>query len=106
MAVEPPPIEKIVRTIVERFDPKRIVLFGSRARGDWDPESDVDLFVEMESDKSPAERAIEVGRVFGLREWSMDLFVYTPEEAERRKRIRGTLASIVEAEGTVLYERS
>ncbi len=105
MLTESPPIEKIVRTIVERFNPKRIILFGSRASGDGDPESDVDLFIEMESDKSPPERAIEVSRAFGLHEWPMDIFVYTPEEAERRKRIRGTLASIVAAEGKVLYER-
>ena len=95
-------IERITRTIVERFDPKHIVLFGSRARG----EGDSDLFIEMESAKSPPERAIKVGAVFGLRDWPMDLMVYTPEEVERLKGIRGTLVSIVEAEGKVLYERS
>lgn len=99
-------IERITRTIVERFNPKRIILFGSRARGGGDPDSDIDLFIEMESAKRPPERAIEVSEVFGLRDWPMDLVVYTPEEVERLKGIRGTLVSIVEAEGKVLYERS
>ena len=98
-------IDRITRTIVERFRPKRIVLFGSHARGDADPESDLDLFVEMESTKKPPERVMEVSKVFGLRDWPMDLFVYTPEEVERFRGVIGTLVSIVEAEGKVLYER-
>ena len=99
-------IDRITRTIVERFNPKRIVLFGSHARGDADPDSDVDLFIEMESDKRPPERDIEVDEVFGLRDWPMDLFVYTPDEVERFRGVIGTLVSTVEAEGKVLYERS
>ncbi len=106
MTVEPPSLEAITRTIVERFHPRRVVLFGSRARGDADAESDVDLFVEMESTSPPPrERAVEVSEAFGLREWSLDVFVYTPEETERLKNVNGSLVSLVEAEGTVLYER-
>ena len=70
-------IDRVTRTIIERFRPKRIVLFGSHARGDADPESDLDLFIEMESDKRPPERDMKVDEVFGLRDWPMDLFVYT-----------------------------
>ncbi len=99
-------IDRVTRTIVERFNPKRIVLFGSHARGDADPDSDLDLFIEMESDKRPPERVMEVSEVFGLRDWPMDLFVYTPEEVERFSGVIGTLVSIVEAEGKVLYERA
>ncbi|MHC4202361.1 MAG: nucleotidyltransferase domain-containing protein [Planctomycetota bacterium] len=99
-------IDRVTRTIVERFNPKRIVLFGSHARGEADPESDLDLFIEMESDKRPPERIMEVSEAFGLRDWPMDMVVYTPDETERFRKTRGTLASIVEAEGKVLYERS
>lgn len=98
-------IDRVTRTIVERFNPKRIVLFGSHARGDADPESDLDLFIEMESTKKPPKRVMEVSKVFGLRDWPMDLFVYTPEEVERFRGVIGTLVSIVDAEGKVLYER-
>jgi len=60
-------LEEIAEAIVKNFDPKRIVLFGSHARGDQREDSDVDLFIEMESERRPPERAIEVSSIFGLR---------------------------------------
>jgi predicted nucleotidyltransferase len=98
-------LEEIAAKIVERFNPVRVVVFGSHARGDAGRDSDLDLFVEMETDKSPPERAIEVSAIFGLRQWPLDVVVYTPEEVERLRKIRGTLLSIIDAEGEVLYER-
>ena len=102
---EPALLEHITRTIVEKFNPRRIVLFGSHARGEAKPESDLDLFVEMETTARPPDRAVEISSVFGLRRWSMDLVVYTPEEVERLRGVNGTLLSVIEAEGKPLYER-
>jgi len=96
----------VTRTIVARFHPKRIVLFGSYARGDADEESDLDLFVEMETSRRPPERAIEIASVFGLHPWPMDIFVYTPEEVKQLRGKGGTLLEEVEREGRVLYEQS
>ncbi len=97
--------EQIVQRIVERFQPRKVVVFGSQARGDADAESDLDLFVEMETPLRPPERAIAISREFGLRPWAMDLIVYTPEEAERLRRVEGSFVNAIEAEGRVLYER-
>ena len=99
-------IHALARTIAERFRPRRIILFGSYARGAASAESDVDLFVEMETPLRPPERAIAVSAVFGLRHWPLDVVVYTPEEVQRLRNVRGTLLSIIEAEGVVLYEQS
>ena len=98
-------LDEVTRKIVERFDPKRIVLFGSRARGEARSDSDLDLFVEMETDRRPPERAVEVASIFGLRTWPLDVVVYTPAEVERLRNVRGTLLSVIEAEGRLLYER-
>jgi predicted nucleotidyltransferase len=103
---DPKLLEQITQTIVDRFHPRRIVLFGSHARGEARADSDLDLFVEMESAASPPERAVQVSAVFGLRPWPLDLVVYTPEEVERLRGLNGTLLSAIEAEGKVLYERS
>jgi predicted nucleotidyltransferase len=99
-------IADITRRIVERFHPRRIVLFGSRARGDARPDSDIDLFIEMDSAKRPSDRAIDVLRLFGLRPWSMDVLVYTPEEVRASRGRLGSLIESIEAEGRVLHERA
>lgn len=98
-------IEQITRTIVERFQPERIVLFGSRARGDHQPDSDLDLFVELVTPLSPPERATAIRAAFGLHRWPMDLIVYTPEEVARLRDVVGTLLYTIERAGKVLYER-
>ena len=43
--VRPELLEDVVRRVVEVADPDRIVLFGSAARGQWIPSSDLDLFL-------------------------------------------------------------
>jgi len=101
-----PPIDEIVEKIVEAFHPWRIVMFGSRARGEAGPGSDLDLFVEMESDAAPRDRVRAVDALFDRRRWAMDLLVYTPEEAAQRKDVIGTLLYTIEREGKLLYERS
>ncbi len=96
----------ITRTIVERFNPRRILLFGSHARGNAGPDSDVDLFVEMETDRRPPERIIEISSLFGLRTWGLDLLVYTPAEVARMRQLPGSFLSTIEAEGKILHERA
>ena len=99
-------LQDIVRRIVERFHPRRILLFGSRARGDHQRDSDVDLFVEMESADPPHERKRKIRALFPDRRWGLDVVVYTPEEVSRLRPLRGLLLSMIEAEGKVLYEQS
>lgn len=98
-------LEYVTKTIVERFRPRRIMVFGSHARGEAGPDSDVDLFIEMDTSRRPPERAIEVSELFGLRPWPMDIVVYTPEEVRRLRSVNGTLLSVIEKEGKVLYEQ-
>jgi len=100
------PVDSIVATIVARANPRRVVLFGSRARGSARPDSDVDLFVELETDRRPPERIAELAALFPLHPWSLDLVVYTPDEVRRLAGVHGTLLSVIEAEGKVLFERA
>ncbi|MGB2987672.1 MAG: nucleotidyltransferase domain-containing protein [Phycisphaerae bacterium] len=100
-----PPTEEITRKIAEAFRPRRIVMFGSRARGDTRPDSDLDLMVEMETQDPPAERMRTVSALFGLRRWAMDLIVYTPQEVEEQRQYRSSLIRVIESEGKVLYEQ-
>lgn len=94
----------LTRLLVERFGARRVILFGSRARGDARSESDFDIFVEMESAERPPDRNARILAEIGLRPWSLDLLVYTPEEVARVRSIPGTLLSMIESEGRVLHD--
>ena len=98
-------IESITQTIVAMLNPRRVVLFGSRARGDAGHDSDYDILVELETSLRPVERALQVERLFRSRDWSLDVIVLTPAEADRMRRDIGTIAYVADQEGQVLYER-
>lgn len=97
-------LHALTRLLVERFGARRVLLFGSRARGDAGPGSDFDVFVEMESRERPAERNARILRAIGPRCWGLDLVVYTPEEVARIREVPGTLLTVIEAEGRVLHD--
>jgi predicted nucleotidyltransferase len=98
-------IDQIRERLVAELNPIRIVLFGSRARGDYGPDSDVDLFIVMDSGKTFYERSAHVSSLFRPRDWSLDAFVFTPQEVQADSGRNGTLVEIVEREGKVIYER-
>jgi predicted nucleotidyltransferase len=98
-------IQEMVRRIVEGFDPEKIILFGSQARGDAGPDSDVDLLVVMPTD-SKRDTSVQIGVALHAMGVPKDVMVITPDEFERRKNIAGTIAYPAHHEGRVLYERS
>jgi uncharacterized protein len=99
-------IDEVVATIVDRFHPRRIVVFGSQARAAGGPDSDLDLMVEMESDQRPVDRAIAIGNLFLDRRFPLDVVVYTPREIARDTGVVGTLLSMIEGDGRVVYEQA
>src|SRR3989442_6822777 len=53
-------IDRMVKRIVQQFDPEQVILFGSKARGDSGPDSDVDLLVVMDVEGSRLEKSVEI----------------------------------------------
>jgi HEPN domain-containing protein/predicted nucleotidyltransferase len=99
-------LDLITRTIVEHFRPERILLFGSRARGDTHEYSDYDILVIMDPDPSGGDQAKAIHAAFGDKKgWSMDVIVVTPAQAERKRDDVGTLVYAAEQEGRLLYAR-
>lgn len=98
-------IKEITTKIVENFNPRCVVLFGSRATGNARKDSDIDLFVEMESKLGQIERAVKIDELFDGRNWSMDLIVYTPQEVKQAIRNAGFVIDAIDEEGKVLYAR-
>ncbi len=99
-------IEEMVRRIVDRFHPERIILFGSHARGTASPESDVDLLVVMPVAGSKRATRLEIRTLLSGIGLPKDILVVTPEEVERLQDFPGTIIRPALQEGKVLYERA
>jgi predicted nucleotidyltransferase len=98
-------IREMVNRIVEHFDPERIILFGSQARGEAGPESDVDLLVVMPVQGSKREKQLEIRALLRGIRLAKDIVVSRPEEFAWRKDIVGTIEYPATKEGKVLYAR-
>ena len=99
-------VDTMVDRIVARFQPARILLFGSRARGTDNCWSDVDLLVVMKEVADKRRAAVEMRRTLSDLPVSKDIIVTTPEEIARRGHIVGTVLRAALREGKVVYERS
>lgn len=99
-------IKKMVSRIVERFHPEKIILFGSHARGNARPDSDVDLLIVMPVEGSKREKAVEIGVALNDFSVAKDIIVSTPDQFEWRKDFIGTIERPAFREGKLLYERS
>ena len=97
-------IEEMVRRIVERFHPEQIILFGSYARGQAGPDSDVDLLVVMPVSGSKRKTAVEIDLMLAGSGLPKDIIVVTPEEVARLRDIVGTIVYPAVREGKVMYE--
>jgi predicted nucleotidyltransferase len=96
-------IEKIKETIVKAVAPEKVILFGSHAKGTAAEESDIDLVVIWNSDLNPHKRNLFLSSLFPRRDFSLDIFAFTREEAERLKDVAGTILYEAFHHGKVLY---
>lgn len=96
-------IDEVVRQIVEKFRPQKIILFGSYARGKPRPESDVDLLVVMDTPLREVEQAIQICQQIDYR-FGLDLIVRTPKRLQERLEMGDWFLRDVVEEGKVVYE--
>ena len=96
-------IRALSRRIATQFNPDRIILFGSRARGRAHADSDVDLLVVMRCNGSGARKAVEIINHVEP-EFAVDLLVRTPREIRRRLALQDRFLADIVRRGKVLYE--
>jgi len=98
-------IRRVVKQIVERFDPEQVILFGSHGYGRPTEGSDVDVLVVMETDKRPIEQAIEIVQTVEY-DFPLDLIVRTPSQMEERIALGDFFLREIVEKGRVLHERA
>ena len=97
-------IQEIVQRTVATSHPEKIILFGSRARGDARPASDLDLLVIANDLRPRSRRAADIYRVLSDILFPMDIVVYQPAEIEEWQNVPQAFVTTAVHEGTVLYE--
>jgi len=83
MKKQPNEVKKLVRKIVKTVHPQKVILFGSRARGTEDEDSDIDLMVVMPNGVQRGKitrKLYSTIRGIGI---PYDLLVATPDDLER-----------------------
>lgn len=98
-------LKEITAKITNHLDAEKIILFGSYAYGKPKKNSDLDLFIIMESNERTANRRIKVSQLFWDREMPMDFIVKTPSEIKQRLAIGDPFIKKILEKGKLLYER-
>jgi len=75
----------IIKTIIQGYNPQKIIVFGSYARNEAKENSDLDLLIIKETEESYYQRPATVRSIFAKQPGAMDILVYTPKEFEEQK---------------------
>src|SRR5262245_48916672 len=96
-------IRRFARAVAERFDPEKIILFGSHAYGTPHDDSDVDILVVMPT-RNQIDQAVRI-RLAVTAPFPMDLLVRTPHYLAKRLNLGDSFLREVVSRGRVLYEK-
>jgi len=106
-SIDDPIVAAMARAIVEEWDPLKIILFGSRARGNMREDSDVDFLVVVPLSLKSRETTAAILQSLANVEprYAVDIVLTTPEEQEEYGHICGLVYFYALEEGKTLYER-
>jgi predicted nucleotidyltransferase len=99
-----PVLAEIVRRLIAFYSPDRVYLFGSAARGDAGPDSDLDFMVVVPDNVPPQVRSSPaIYKALIDFRVPIDVLVWTRSEFEKRLHLRVSFPSIIVREGKLLY---
>jgi len=99
-------LEEMVVRLVEHFHPQRLILFGSRARGDEKVGSDFDFLIIAPSNEPRWRRTVPAYRLLAGLGVPKDIVWWTPEEVAAWREVKSHFIHTALKEGRVLYEAS
>ena len=103
-AVTPEKINEAVQRLVEAAHPKKIILFGSRARGEEREDSDLDLVVVEDQVENRVEEMVRLNRVLRGLILPVELLVIGEEAFREWAETPGNVYYEAQREGKILYE--
>lgn len=94
----------IVQRLIDAYQPERIYLFGSKARGDHGPDSDFDLLLVVPDTASDERKRSRLAyeQLWGTGT-AADVLVWTKERFDGRSHLRASLPGTILREGKLLY---
>lgn len=98
-------LDGFLRTISRRFPNKieQVLVYGSKARGDAGPDSDLDILVVLKDDTVPKSSIRLLGyNLASQKDVVPSILVYTVQEIEQRRKHRSVFIEAVEREGVVV----
>lgn len=98
-------VPSAVERVVERFNPVRIILFGSQSRGEARWDSDFDFLVVLPDAADPRRSAIEVRRALKDLPIAKDVLVISQRDIQQRQATAGTALAEALTNGLAVYER-
>jgi predicted nucleotidyltransferase len=97
-------IRRFARQVAERFQPDKIILFGSYAYGTPHADSDVDILVIMPA-RNEHDQAFKI-RCAVPSQFPMDLLVFKPQHVKWRLEERESFLTEIMTKGKILYEKN
>lgn len=101
-------LNKVLKTLIislEPYDPERVYIFGSWARGEEDDISDIDVVVIKETGKAFFERLTDIVPYLSGINRGIDILIYTPQEFGKMIKEGNVFAEMILEEGVVIYEK-
>jgi predicted nucleotidyltransferase len=98
-------INDIVNRIAIKFNPDKIILFGSYAAGNPTNDSDIDLLIIKDTDLPRHKRSFDIQKSLIGSMVPMDILVYTTEEFEKEKNVKDSFLFSAIRTSKILYER-
>ena len=98
-------IKNKIYTIVKKYKPEKIILFGSYATGNPTPDSDVDLLIIINTKQPTWDVSIDISLLL-KHSFPMDIIVKTPQEIQKRLNYGDYFIKDIIEKGKVIYERT
>lgn len=98
-------INEIALRIATKFNPHRIILFGSYANGSQDEDSDIDLLIIQDTDLPIHQRGYDIRMSLIGSKMPFDILVYTKSEFEQEKEKNSSFLNSAMKNSKLLYER-